>query len=136
MRTMAIAVVVCLTASALPADEPTPVFPGSSVRVRIAGGGTVHGTLTRYDTDGLTVVAPNGRDSTTIGLHQLERMQVQKGRDFGAGLFRGLLVGVVSGIVIGKLTQGGGCEGNPECQLSTAVYLTLLVPAGAIVGTA
>ena len=134
MRTMATALVVCLTAAALPAAEPPSI--GARVRALGADGLEIKGTLTAYGAHDLTITTRRGRDATTIGLDRIEKLQVADGRDRGAGAVYGMIAGLAVAIgatVVYLKDAGAACSEGP-CLLYFFFVAAASLPAGALVG--
>ena len=135
MRTIAMALVACLTASTLPAAEPPPVPIGARVRARATDGSEVRGILVAYGAGGLTIETRAGRDASTLSFGRIERLQVADGQDWLAGVGGGVLVGVLVGLVVG-FAQASRDSCDELCGLAVPAMAILGIPLGALVGAA
>jgi hypothetical protein len=135
MRTIALALVACLTAATLPAAEPPPVAIGSRVRAILTDGQRIEGVLVGYGPGGLTIETRTGRDATTLGLERIGHLKVAHGRQQFAGFVWGVLIGAGAAIGLLALVVGGaGSEfyGGPILAMG-ALLATI---AGGVVGIA
>jgi hypothetical protein len=127
------------SARATAAGEPQ-LFQGSRVRVSAPAisGRRIVGTLTAFDDESLTLETKGRRDPLMIPRAAITRLDVSSGPRsralLGAGL--GLAGGVLAGLASGPKCPGG-TTGSCGSALETAIlYSALLVPIGALIGTA
>jgi hypothetical protein len=136
MRAAAVVTVLLMIPCSLRAVDLSQVAPGTPMRVTTTSSGRVAGLLEEATADGLRLrVDAEGGASHVVSVRWADARKVQARR--GRHVRRGLIIGAITGIIVGSLAFGAceefGCE-EGESGKRLLGYTVAFTAAGAGIG--